>query len=1328
MAVLLGKIDQFDPEQEEWPQYVERLDQFFEANELTGDSKATKRRATFLTVIGPGPYKLLRSLLSPVKPTDKTYDELVKKLTEHYSPTPSEVMQRFRFNSRSRKTGESVAAYLAELRRLAEHCNYGDTLDKMLRDRLVWGINDAGIQKKLLQENDPLTLARAVIVAQGAETADKNLKEMKAPPQELDSTSSSPAGVKVKSEPIQKINAKKKFSAREGAQSGVTCHRCGHPGHLATTCRFKDQVCHRCKKRGHLARVCRSKPKTSPPSQGTQYKRPTSQPVRQVGEESEDDSDDSMQPIYTLEQGRDSRLPPIKVHVELDRCSVPMEVDTGASVSIMPETLYHKLWPRRGLKETTIRLQTYSKEPIGVVGTTEVKVAYEGQTATLPLVIVKGEGPTLLGRNWLSQIRLNWSKIHYTTSPGLHELLTKYSEVFQEGLGSFKEYEAKINVDPNAVPRFYKARTVPYAMREKVEAELDRLVAEGTLEPVEYSDWAAPIVAVVKSDRKSVRICGDFKVTVNPVSQLHRYPIPKIEDIFATLEGGKIFTKLDLSQAYQQLKLDAESQKYLVINTHKGLFRYTRLPFGISSAPGIFQKAMETLLQGIPHVTVYIDDILITGETEADHLQTLEKVLERLAKAGLRAKKRKCKFMVPSVDYLGYVIDAQGLRPHPDKVVAIQQAPTPLNVTQLKSYLGLLSYYGKFLPNLSTLLAPLYKLLGKDVPWEWSSEQEQAFQASKELLTSSKLLVHFNPQLPLLLACDASAYGIGAVLAHKMPDGSEQPIGYVSRTLNSAERNYSQLEKEGLSCVFGIKRFYSYLFGHRFTLITDHKPLLGLLDGQKQTSPQASARIRRWSLYMSMFEYTLKFRNTTAHANADALSRLPLPVEPAVSKLPPELVLLADHLSNSPVTADQIRECTRKDPQLAQIVQFVQQGWPSSCPDLLSSFYEKRMELSLYEGCLLWGNRVVIPTPCRDAVLTELHAGHPGITRMKGLSRMYVWWPGITKDIESTVHNCTECQMHQSTPPVAPLHPWSWPTRPWARLHLDYAGPFQGKMILVLIDAHSKWVEAICTPGSTSAVVIDELRTLFAQFGLPETIVTDNGTCFVSAEFETFLSRNGIKHLTSAPYHPSSNGLAERAVQLVKRGLKKITQGSMKSRLAQVLFHYRLTPQTTTGVSPSELLLGRRPRSRLDLLKPHTAERVEKKQSQQKEQHDSRSRERHLEVGTNVFVRNYHHGDRWLPGCIEQRTGPVSFKVRLEDGRTRRCHQDQVRNRSVEMPQELHTEPDTTIPTTVSSEPSTTSTESPTTDSGAATELATSSNTSPVLNDADTKWFIYKQC
>ena len=278
---------------------------------------------------------------------------------------------------------------------------------------------------------------------------------------------------------------------------------------------------------------------------------------------------------------------------------------------------------------------------------------------------------------------------------------------------------------------------------------------------------------------------------------------------------------------------------------------------------------------------------------------------------GLRVKKPKCKFMVPSVEYLGYRIDAAGLHPIADKVQAVVDVRTPTNVTELRSFLGLLTYYGKFLPNLSTLLAPLYKLLRKGVSWQWGNAQDGAFQKSKKSLSSSPLLCHFDSKLPLTLACDASAYGIGAVLAHRLPDGSEKPIAYASRTLNSAERNYSQLEKEGLSCIFGVKRFYAYLFGHHFELVTDHKPLLGLFGEHKPTSPQASARVRRWSLYLAMFEYTLKFRGTKEHANADALSRLPLPVEPASVETPPELVLLTDHLSESPVTAAEICSWTR---------------------------------------------------------------------------------------------------------------------------------------------------------------------------------------------------------------------------------------------------------------------------------------------------------------------------------------------------------------------------------------------------------------------------------
>ena len=298
-----------------------------------------------------------------------------------------------------------------------------------------------------------------------------------------------------------------------------------------------------------------------------------------------------------------------------------------------------------------------------------------------------------MGRDWLSRIRLNWQQIHHVRTEYLQAVLARYPAVFQEGLGTLKEYQAKIHVDPYAVPRYNAAKFVPYALRDVVDRELQRLQDEGTLEPVKFAVWAAPIVALLKQDKSTVRICGDFSVTVNPVSKLDKYPIPKVNDLFAKLGKGKLFSKLDLSHAYQQLPLDTESKKYVVINTHKGLFQYSRMPFSISSAPGIFQRVIDSPLQGIEWVVVYLDDILITGSTVEAHLKALEEVLSRLQHAGLRVKQKKCVFMRPSVTYLGHVIDANGLHPLSDRVRAIKDAPTPRSVYELKSYLGMLSYY-----------------------------------------------------------------------------------------------------------------------------------------------------------------------------------------------------------------------------------------------------------------------------------------------------------------------------------------------------------------------------------------------------------------------------------------------------------------------------------------------------------------------------------------------------------------------------------------------------------------------------------------------------------
>ena len=384
------------------------------------------------------------------------------------------------------------------------------------------------------------------------------------------------------------------------------------------------------------------------------------------------------------------------------------------------------------------------------------------------------------------------------------------------------------------------------------------------------SEWAAPIVPVIKRDG-SVRICGDYKLTVNQTAKLDPYPLPRTEDLFSRLSAGKRFTKLDIAHAYQQIPLGEDSQNSVSINTQKGLFRYKRLPFGVHSAPAIFQRAMEGLLRDIPSTVVYIDDLLITGETEEEHLHNIDTVMSRLKEEGLRLMKSKCHFLL-------HTISEKGLQPTDDKIRAIRDAPVPQNVTQLRSFLGMVNYYGKFLENVSSKLSPLYRLLHKKSSWKWGSEETRVFDLVKKQLIKAPVLVHYDPTKPISLATDASPYGVGAVLSHVMEDGSEMPIAYASRTLNVVEKRYFQLDKEAAAIMFGVERFHQYLYGRKFSIVSDHdhKPLQYLLNENKAVPAMASARLQRWALTLSAYHYTISYRPGEKIANSDGLSRLTL--------------------------------------------------------------------------------------------------------------------------------------------------------------------------------------------------------------------------------------------------------------------------------------------------------------------------------------------------------------------------------------------------------------------------------------------------------------------
>ena len=747
--------------------------------------------------------------------------------------------------------------------------------------------------------------------------------------------------------------------------------------------------------------------------------------------------------------------------------------------------------------------------------------------------------------------------------------------------------------------------------------------------------------------------------------EVDQYPLPNPNELLASLANGKHFTKLDLTSAYRQMTLDEESAKLVTINTHQGLYECTRLPFGIASAPAVFQKAMDTILQGVPHVVCYLDDILITGETDELHLKYLEEVLQRLQENGIRLHKNKCFFFQDSVEYLGHCIDTDGVHTSESKVKAIVEAPTPKNVTELRSFLGLVNYYGKFVPNLASVLHPLHQLLRADAKWVWSAQCQCSFDEAKAKLVAAPILTHFDPNLPVHMAGDASQYGIGAVISHIMPDGTERPIAYSSRTLTSHEKQYAQVEKEALSLIFGVKKFHQFLYGKRFTLVTDHRPLTAILGPKKGIPLLAAAHMQRWALLLSGYSYDIHFRPTTAHSNADCLSRLPLPTYSPIGNYDDAAVFNICQVEALPVHAPQLMAATRSDRQLSKVLHYARHGWPEQVPEELHPYWRKRDELVVEGDCVMWGTRVIVPDKLRKRVIDELHRAHLGVVKMKALARSHVWWPGLDQQIEDCAKSCSSCQVDKRSPPKAPLHPWAWPTVPWQRVHVDYAGPVQGKMLFILVDAHSKWPEVFTMTTTTASKTITKLRETFARFGLPEQLVSDNGPQFTSEEFETFLRANGVKHICSSPYHPASNGAAERVVQVVKQALKAGLHDSvpLEKTLSTFLLQYRATPHATTGVSPSLLLIGRNPRTRLDLLKPDIGRHVRRSQDIQKAHHDRHCRGREFVVGQKVWVKNMRRGYPWISGVVSVVLGPVSYVVQLSNGDEWRRHIDHLRIR-----------------------------------------------------------------
>lgn len=1222
--------------------------------DATGVTNAAQKRALLLHVAGPEVQDIFTTLPQPLN----TLDEVLTALTTYFSPQVNVRYERVMFRQIKQDSGETTDRYVTRLRKLAESCEFQDPDDAIL-DQVIEKCFSTELRRKALQEKN-LTLDKFLHLARALEAANRQASII-----EGNGNNNSKQVNKVQqSKPAKKSNQSNKKAKPEVKKDKVnvsntkSCTRCGSTKHTyldLNDCPAKDKKCLACGRLNHFQQYCKAKAKR----QVYNVSDTTSSDITDSKAEEEQNFAFSLNTSNTQKRR-------IILDIQLNGQVVPMQLDTGSDVCIISEEVAKTLpnltvFPSPGANP----ILDYNGEKIEIVGTATVDVSYLGiNYKDLPISVAKGQRRGLFGLEWVGMVKtgvdldnLYVNKVQ-TVQPeeDLDKLLKKYDKIFDDKQGTVKGVKASLLLKADANPKFCPPRQIPFALKPQVEQEIQRLIDNQSFEKVTYSDWGTPIVPVVKSDG-SIRLCGDYKVTVNPQLQVAQHPLPKPEDMFAALGNCKVFSKIDLKQAFQQLIMTDESQNICTLSTHLGLFRPKRLPYGIASSPALWQLTMDKMFSGLQGTFCFVDDILVAGRTYDEHLSRLKAVLSIIEGSGMKIRKDKCKFAVTSVEYLGFKIDGSGIHKTTGKVKAIQQAKLPSNVTELKAFMGLVTFYGRFIPNLATIAHPLHNLLKKDVEWCWTDECDEAVNKIKIEITSPRFLTHFQPDLPVKLTCDASAYGIGAVLAHVMPDSTERPIAFASRSLNAAERNYSQIQKEALALVYGVTKFHMYLYGkQKFTLVTDHKPLLAILGPKKGLPALVAARLQRWAVILAAYTYDLEYKDTNKIGNADALSRFPVDAAPESNGT--NILLVESH--NLPITAKMIKQATKEDPVLSRVMQGLVTGRGlASDQEDYKPYLRVWSELTVEDGCILRGARVVVPEKLRQTLLKEIHADHQGILKSKSIARTYVWWPGMDNQLETYIKGCSSCSAQQNMPTQKRMHPWEQPRHAWQRLHLDFLGPFLNHTFLVIVDAYSKWPEVIPMKSTTTHATIAALMPVFATHGLPVRIVTDNGPQFTSNEFADFLKVNGILHTRSAPYHPSSNGEAERLVQTFKHNMKcrKATPMDIITNTSKFLLSYRTTDHSTTGQTPSQMLMGRRIRSKLDLLMPNYQENAHTRELQQMEK---QGKVPTYTPSSSVWVRSYNTSDKWVPGVITKALGNMHYEVQVDNSITTR-HVDQLR-------------------------------------------------------------------